>query len=110
VDHEKHKSFHKYKHYMTSLEGQDFLYYPVPSQEKILHDTLYGMEGNKLYPSLKLDFGDNFLDEKGNKNIHIKNIHRSRDFVVCEYSSEKGNRMFVYNLKKQEGWNLKYGS
>ena len=102
-------SIYPYKHYITTLEGQNFLYYPVLTQEKILRDTLYGIEGDKLNPSLKLDFGENFLDEKGNKSIHIKNIYRSRDYVVCEYSAKNGNYMFVYNLQKEKGWNLKDG-
>ena len=89
--------------YLTYNESAVFLYYPelssfyinstpslsqrIGSVERVLCDTLYRFEHNKLIPKLKLKFTRNGRDFNGDKNILLKKIYQSSRYIFAMYST-----------------------
>ncbi|GHT60071.1 hypothetical protein AGMMS50239_08220 [Bacteroidia bacterium] len=76
--------------------------------EKILRDTLYRFENNRLIPELKLKFKN---DETG-KFIYPQNIYRSSRYIFTVYYNAnnpgKGYK-FCYDTKTGKGYNMQGG-
>ena len=98
-----------YKHFITHVGNDRYLYSPVLTNETILRDTLYRLDGKTLTPFAKLDFKKRHLDEKGSKTISIKNMVNSRSYLMCEYDSGGDNMLFLFDKGKSTGHNLKGG-
>ncbi|GHT58994.1 hypothetical protein AGMMS50239_04640 [Bacteroidia bacterium] len=79
------------------------------SAEKVLRDTLYRFENNRLIPELKLKFKN---DETG-KFIHLYNIYRSSRYIFAAYRRKDNNRgkiySFCYDTKTGKGYNMPDG-
>ena len=98
-----------YKHFITHVDNDRYLYSPVLTNEPILRDTLYRLDAKTLTPFAKLDFKKKTLDEKGIKIIRIKNMVNSRGYLMCEYDSDGDNMLFLFDKGKSTGHNLKGG-
>jgi hypothetical protein len=94
--------------FLSTGSSYDYFYQPVLIPEAIVRDTLYELKGNKLLPALKLDFGSNLIGNNGVKSINIKSIIRSDNYLFAEYLNS-GNRLFIYDFKQNQGYNLKEG-
>ncbi|MDR3339647.1 MAG: hypothetical protein LBT25_06080, partial [Candidatus Symbiothrix sp.] len=72
--------------------------------EKVLRDTLYRLEHNRLIPELKLKLKN---DETG-KFIHLYNIYRSARYIFASYRNNdlKHEFYFCYDTKSGKGYNL----
>lgn len=99
-----------YKHFMSNVGNQTYLYSPVLTNEKFLRDTLYIFRDNLLTPFAKFYFQGPHLTDKGDKAIWIKNAIVSSAYMICEYDdSGNGQMMFLYDQKNTIGYNLKGG-
>lgn len=98
-----------YKHFISKVDSDLYLYSPVLTNETILRDTLFRLEGKTLIPFAKLNFEQNHLNEKNQKIIWIKNMVNSRSYLICEYDSDGDNLMFLFDKGKSIGYNLKGG-
>ena len=97
------------KHYLSNTMDGAFLYAPVLTQENILRDTLYKIEGDSLTPFVKLDFEEPHFDENGEKTVDIYNIMHSSSYIICEYARNKDKKFFIYSKKESRGYNLEVG-
>ena len=98
-----------YEHFISVVNEEIFLYTPVMTNEKILRDTLYQLEENRLIPYAKLNFEEPHIDDRGIKNIWIFNIINSKSYIICEYS-RKGQKMFyLYSKRDSKGYKMKEG-
>ncbi|GHT29708.1 hypothetical protein FACS189432_08920 [Bacteroidia bacterium] len=73
--------------------------------EKVLRDTLYRFENNRLIPELKLKFKN---DETG-KFINPNNIYRSSRYVFAGYGNDNNKGIpyrFCYDTKTGKGYNM----
>ncbi|GHT48717.1 hypothetical protein FACS189440_12960 [Bacteroidia bacterium] len=79
------------------------------SAEKVLRDTLYRVENNRLIPELKLKFKNDGVG----KFIHLTGIYRSSRYVFGAYlnSDEKPIKeyLFCYDTKTGKGYNMQDG-
>lgn len=99
-----------FKNYLSTNKFGTYIYYPVLTPEVLLRDTLYRMEGNKLIPSIKLEFEkQQSLNKYGFKNTNIYNVTHSSSYLICEYDQDEERRLFIYNTKTSTGYNLKTG-
>lgn len=99
-----------YKNYLSTNRFGTYIYYPVLTPENLLRDTLYQIAGNKLIPSIKLQFEKKLsLNKEGFKNINIYNVANSSSYLICEYDQDLERRSFIYNKKTSTGYTLKTG-
>ncbi len=98
-----------YKHYISSIDEEVFVYSPVLINEGILRDTLFRFEAMKIVPVLKLNFEGPLFDKKDRKLIVIKNVSYSRNYVLCEYSRAGEERLFLGKRDGSFSVNLKAG-
>jgi hypothetical protein len=72
--------------------------------EKVLHDTLYRFEKNRLIPELKLKFHN---DETG-KFITPYSIYRSSRYIFAVYNHNSRHKTyyFCYDTKTGKGYNM----
>ncbi|MFD2033222.1 6-bladed beta-propeller [Belliella marina] len=102
-------STYGYEHFISVVNEEMFLYTPVMTNEKILRDTLYQLEGKSLIPYVKFNFDKPHIDDRGIKNIWIYNIINSKSYIICEYSL-KGQKMFyLYSKRDSKGYKMKEG-
>ena len=83
---------------------------------KVLRDTLYRLEDNKLVPELKLKFKNDGFDGLGDKIIDLYNIFRSSRYIFAIYQINPNNRTnqhektyryhFCYDTKTGKGYNM----
>jgi len=88
-------------------------------QIKVLRDTLYRLEDNRLVPELKLKFRNDGFDRAGDKIIDLYNIYRSSRYVFAMYEFNPNNKernterptryYFCYDTKTGKGFNIKDG-
>lgn len=98
-----------FKHYISNMGQERYLYSPVLVNEEILRDTLYRIDGKTLTPFTKISFQKNHLNEKNVKTIWIKNMINSQSYLVCEYDSEGENMLFLFDKASSRHYNLKDG-
>ena len=88
------------------------LYNRLGTVERVLRDTLYRFENNRLVPELKLNFKRNGRDYNGDKNVELYNIHRSSRYIFVIYTTvlDRNSRfLFCYDTETGIGYNsLKY--
>lgn len=98
------------KNYLSTNKFGTYIYYPVLTQENLLRDTLYRMEGDEFIPSIKLQFEQKqSLNKHGFKTTNIYNIIHSSSYLICEYDQDWERRLFIYNTKTSTGYNLETG-
>ena len=87
----------------------DFFFSFDNSKEKVLCDTLYRLDKNRLIPDLKLKF----KNDKIGKSISISNIYRSSRYIFTDYNNDNAHRgdrcFFCYDTKTGKGYNMKDG-
>lgn len=103
-------SGYPFKHYLSVVENDNFLYKPVLTPENSIRDTLYKISGRELIPYIKLNFQKaQSLNIEGFKNTNINNIIYSKSYLICEYEHENQLMMFLFDRKKLIGYNLEGG-
>ena len=96
--------------YMSEVNSQTFLYYPVLTAESIVRDTLYELKERIMIPFLKLRFSDErATSSSGNKTKNLTNIWRSERFVIANYQNKDGNFCFMHDLKTGHSANMRDG-
>jgi len=95
-----------YKHFLGTNGIHSFIYAPVTTNEEILRDTLYQLEGNQILPYAKLNFPKPHHDEKGIKQYWIANIVNASNFLFTYYF-KKDNPLiiFLYDKRTEKGYN-----
>ena len=78
--------------------------------DRVLRDTLYRFENNRLVPELKLEFKRNGRNYNKDKYIQLFNIYRSSRYVFLEYETENMEKHFhfCYDIKKGISYNSNY--
>ena len=98
------------KDYISKVNAQTFLYYPVLTPEPIVRDTLYELKEGRMIPFLKLRFSDEgATSSSGNQTKLLTNIWRSERFVIAGYQNRDGNFCFMHDLKTGHSANMKDG-
>ena len=96
--------------YVSQVNSQTFVYYPVLTPEPIVRDTLYELKENTMIPFLKLRFSDDgATSSTGNKTKSLTNIWRSERFIFAHYQNKDGNFCFMHDLKTGRNANMKDG-
>jgi hypothetical protein len=95
--------------YVTYVDGNTYLYYPVLTSESIVRDTLYQLKDNHLIPHLKLKFSDENVTVNGMKNKHLLNICKSTRYIFANYQKRDAQYCFCYDSKTGKGFNFKDG-
>ena len=96
--------------FVSQVNSQTFVYYPVLTPEPIVRDTLYEFKAGKLIPFLKLRFSDEgSAASRNNKTKNITNIWRSERFVFAHYQSRDGDFYVMHDLKTGQSNNMKDG-
>lgn len=98
----------RYTHqqYVSSFDDKTGIYYAVIMQEKIRRDSLYTLEKDQLKPYSRFDFV--FSDNR--KVAYIYEITGEGNYYFITYSSDKHQQsMFVFDRKKNAGYDLKNG-
>lgn len=96
--------------YISRVDKHLFLYYPSQIPETIVRDTIFDITNHKLLPFCRLNF--NYSSEqmvKNEKMFRLLNIWRSGDYLLSNYNYDGEKRLFGYNLKSEEVFNLKDG-
>ena len=113
--------------YLTCNNSVIYLYYPestsflinfTPSLSqrmgpiaRVLRDTLYRFENNRLIPELKLKFQRNGRYYNGDKNINLRKMYRSSRYIFVEYETgldRESHFHFCYDTKTGISYNTKY--
>ncbi|MCL6258542.1 6-bladed beta-propeller [Aquiflexum sp. TKW24L] len=103
-------SGYPFKHYISVVEKDNFLYKPVLTPENLIRDTLYKINGKELIPHIKLKFEKpQSLNSEGFKITNVYNIVNSKSYLFCEYENENQIMLFLFDRKKKVGYNLKGG-
>ncbi|GHT59008.1 hypothetical protein AGMMS50239_04690 [Bacteroidia bacterium] len=103
-------TLHHYENFILKGNKSVYLYYGDffirnNSVEKVLRDTLYRFENNRLIPELKLKFKN---DESG-KFINLYNIYRSSRYIFAVYGNANNPGKiysFCYDTKTGKGYNM----
>jgi hypothetical protein len=97
--------------YISDLDSVQYIYCPVlvPEPEPVMRDTLYELKENKLTPSLKLNFGKAGEVINGKKQVFIKNIFRSCNYIFAEYSFGRKELFYCFNISKKKAYNVQEG-
>lgn len=98
-----------YKNFISTIEGENFIYTPVLTNERIIRDTLFKIDEKALKPALKLDFAPPLFNDDGNKLILIKNVIFSENFLICEYNREGSSSLYIGARNSDFALNLKEG-
>lgn len=96
-------------YFISDLGSIQYIYYPVLLPEPITRDTIYEISGNKLIPSIKLDFGDAAKPVNGRKQIYIGNIIETKKYLFAEYSYNKIRTLFCYDYSGNVRYFAKQG-
>ena len=101
-----------FDNYLCNIDSAIYLYCPehLPLKEtpKLLRDTLYRFENNRLIPELKLKFKYSDNNLLANKNLRIRNIFRSSRYVFIDYTvvDWKTAYLYCYDLKTKKAYNV----
>ena len=98
-----------FKIYISKVDGDNFIYTPVLTNESIMRDTLFRIENSTLIPAIKLNFALPVFSKEGNKLIVIKNIFISEKFILIEYDREGSVFFYIKNIKSDFSINLDQG-
>jgi hypothetical protein len=98
-------------YYISDLEKAQYLYFPVlvPEPEPVLRDTLYEVKGNTMIPSVKLDFGKSGEIQHGKKQIFVKNIYRTNNYLFAEYTFKRKDIFFCNYNREGTSYNVNEG-
>ena len=114
-------------HFNNIIKNNTSVYFYAPEiyikshapQIKVLRDTLYRWEDNRLVPELKLRFRNEGFDSAGDKIIDLNNIYRSSRYVFAIYAFNPGNKLrtiefpvrshFCYDTKTGKGYSMLEG-
>jgi len=94
-----------YKHFLGTNGIHNFIYAPVTTNEEILRDTLYQLEGNQILPYAKLNFAKPHHDEKGRKLYWIANIVNTSNYILSHYFKKGDIIIFLYDKRNNKGYN-----
>jgi hypothetical protein len=98
-----------FKNYISKVDGDNFIYTPVLTNESIMRDTLFRIENSTLMPAIKLNFALPAFSKEGNKLIVIKNVFISKKYILCEYDREGSVFFYIKNIKSDFSINLDQG-
>jgi len=98
-------------YYISDPGTAQYLYYPVlvPEPEPVLRDTLYEVKDNKLIPSIKLDFGKAGEIINGKKQVFIRSIYRTGNYLFADYLYGRKELIFCFNISRVKAYNVKEG-
>lgn len=96
-------------YYISDVGQTQYLYCPVLLRESIIRDTLYEVKGSNLIPFIKLDFGEAGEVIDGKKQIFIRNIYCTTNYLFTEYYFEKKNRFYCLDRIKKSAFNVSEG-
>jgi hypothetical protein len=83
---------------------------PVLTPENMLRDTLYQVMDNTLKPAIRFEFErGQSLDERGYQTLLLYNVVNSSSYYILEYDQDWERFMFLYDKKKNTGYNLRKG-
>ena len=96
--------------YLYNPEGISFLINFTPSLnqmfgtiDRVLSDTLYRFENNRLIPEMRLVFKRNGSFYNGDKNIQLWQIYRSSRYVFVEYETGTQDSHFLFCHDMEQG-------
>lgn len=95
--------------YISDLGKRQYLYYPVLLQEPVIRDTLYEVKNNRLIPSYKFDFGLKEASNSNRKELTIKNIYRTSNYLFVEYAFKGEQLFFCKVLNRKTRYNVLNG-
>lgn len=95
-----------FKNYISLIGSDKYIYVPSLINEKVVRDTVFSFENDKLIPSIKLNFPKPHFDNNENKLTYIKNIVVSKNYILCEYDYE--GEIFQYISKRNEDNSFKF--
>jgi hypothetical protein len=98
-----------YKNYISKVDGDNFIYMPVLTNESISRDTLFKIDNASLIPVFKLNFASPLFNKEGDKLIVIKNIFVSKKFILCEYNREGSSAVYIASRNTDFSINLDEG-
>lgn len=99
-----------FRHWISDLDGENFMFMPVLTPENLLRDTLYRIEGNTIKPAVRFQFErPQSLDENDYQTLLLYNIVNSKSYYLLEYDQDWKRFMFLYDKKAQKGYNLSEG-
>jgi len=102
-------SFSPYDIYFSIIDSTIYSYYPesLPFKEipKVLRDTLYRFENNRLVPELKLKFNysNNLLE---NNHFQLNSIFQTSRFVFVPYHFASAQNLYIYDMIEKKAYNI----
>lgn len=101
---------HPHKDFVTENEGNTYEYYFEFNPEPFLRDTLYQLDGSRLVPHLKIDYGTEGVDSNNDRTLYLWNIYRTNRYVFTIYAVSPDKYMrSCYDLKENRGYNMEKG-
>ncbi|WP_144606763.1 6-bladed beta-propeller [Algoriphagus algorifonticola] len=99
-----------YRHWVSHLNEETFLFVPVLTSENLIRDTLYQVEDGQIIPSVRFEFErGQSLNDNGYQTLLLTNIINSKSYYILEYELNWERHMVLYNKTKREVFNLKGG-
>ena len=82
--------------FLTSVNGDDFVYFPVPSfyEDPVIRDTLYQVTDNGLKAHLKLNIPLKNSKEKG---FNLLTLARTKSYVLSKLSYDRAMRLLIHH-------------
>lgn len=81
--------------FVSQVNTNEYLYYPVVLKESISRDTLFQIQHGKLIPELKVDFG---VNDRFEEHFLIKSIYRSKDHVLVDFFKKSKEHQALINV------------
>jgi hypothetical protein len=98
------------RYWLSDIDEGLFMFMPVLTPENMLRDTLYQVMDNTLKPAIRFEFErGQSLDERGYQTLLLYNVVNSSSYYILEYDQDWERFMFLYDKKKNTGYNLRKG-
>lgn len=99
-----------YTDYISSFDGNHFIYTPVTTNESYLRDTLYQLKDMQLKPFAKLNFPKPHLDDRGYKRYLIANLVHTANYISSHfYHYDNSLHQFLHQIESGQGYYVKDG-
>ncbi|PIQ48273.1 MAG: hypothetical protein COW03_10545 [Cytophagales bacterium CG12_big_fil_rev_8_21_14_0_65_40_12] len=92
--------------FISNVNNQSFLYYPVVYREQISRDTLFSINNNQLSPTHKIDFG---INDRLKEKFLISSIVRSRNYILVSFIYNSVQHQCLIDLRNKSFVTVKEG-
>lgn len=92
--------------FISNVNNQSSLYYPVVYREQISRDTLFTIGNDELIPAFKIDFG---INDRLKEKFLISSIVRSRNYILVSFVYNSVQHQCLIDLRNKSFVTVKEG-